>query len=326
MIKSYKYRIYPTNTQTNILNKNINSCRILYNAALEERKSYYRLFHKSLSYNKQSAELPETKEIFPEQSKTVYSQSYQNVLKRLDNAYKSFFERLKKRREQEAIEKANGIKEDKKKKKKKLGFPRFKSEDRYKSICFPQSNLNGNGVRLNSNNKLEIYGVPGEVKIKLHRSFEGNCKTVTIIRKADKYYVSLVCTDIPEEILPITENTVGIDLGIKTFVTLDNGKTYKHPKPYKTSKERLTYLNRKLSKKKFGSNNRKKFKKTLSKAHERVSNIREDFQHKLSKEIIDNNDKIIVEDLNIKSMLEAKNRKVKKSNISDAAWAVLLVN
>jgi putative transposase len=117
-----------------------------------------------------------------------------------------------------------------------------------------------------------------------------------------------------------TGKTIGIDLGINSFVTLDDSTKYYHSKSYKTSLEKLQIRQRKLSLKKLESNNRLKQKKIVIKTHEKIANIREDFQHKLANKLLKEYDKICIEDLDIKNMLKANNFKVKKSNIQDASW------
>ena len=297
---SYKYRLDLSVEQVEILQKNFNFCRFLYNSALQEKVSFYKKFQKSISYNSQSAFLPEIKQNFSEQTDSIYSQSLQQVLKRLDGAYQNFFRRAKQGETP--------------------GFPRYKSVDRMRSICFPQSDLTGFGVKLLENKSLKIYGIPGEVKVIWHRPFQGRCKQVTIVKQSGNYYIVLSCDDIPLETLPSTGKTIAIDMGIDSFVTLDDGTKFHHPRPYKTAKEKLAYLNRKLALKQRGSNNRQRVRESISRAYDRISNIREDFQHKLSKQIVTDNDVIIIEKLNIKGMLEAKGFEVNKSNIQDASW------
>ena len=125
---SYKYRLDLSAKQVEILQKNFNFCRFLYNYALQEKISFYNKYKKSISYNSQSAYLLEIKQNFPEQIATIYSQSFQSILKRFDRAYQNFFRRIK----QGEIP----------------GFPKYKSIDRMKSICFPQSDLTNFGVKL----------------------------------------------------------------------------------------------------------------------------------------------------------------------------------
>jgi putative transposase len=297
---SFKYRLDLSVEQAEALQKNFNFCRFLYNSALQEKISHYQKFKKSVSYNSQSASLREIKPYFSEQVATIYSQTLQQVLKRLDVAYQNFFRRVKQGETP--------------------GFPRYKSMDRLRSICFPQSDLTGGGVKLLENKTLKIYGIPGEVKVKWHRPFQGRCKQVTIVKQSGNYYVVLSCDDVPLEPLPATGKTIAIDLGLDSFATLDDGTKFHHPKPYKTAKEKLAYLNKKLALKQKGSNNRKKVKASLSKAYEKVNNIRNDFQHKLSKKLVIDNDVVIIEKLNIKGMLEAKGFEVSKSNIQNASW------
>ena len=298
---SYKYRIYPDQKQAEQLENTFGFCRFLYNCALEERISFYKKCGKSLSYNSQAAELPEIKKECHDQTDLIYSQTLQHVMKRLDAGYKNFFRRVK----------AGAS---------KAGFPRFKSKDRFRSIMFPQSNLNGFGVKRLENGKLKVYGIEGDVKIIWHRPLQGRCKNVTITKQSNKWFLIASCDDVPLNILPSTGKTVAIDLGLNSFITTDDGTKFHHPKPYKTSKEKLAYLNQKLALKQKGSNNRIKAKLRLAKAHEKVFNIREDFLHKMANKLITENDVIIIEKLNIKSMMEQKGHLVNKGNIQDASW------
>lgn len=297
MNRSYKYRIYPDKIQRKALDEAFSFCRNLYNCALEERISYYKTYGKSLSYEKQAGNLKHLKKEFPE-CKNIYSQTFQETLKRLDVAYKRFF-KLKK------------------------GFPRFKNKDRFRSICFPQANKNG-GIKILENKKLKIFGIPGEVKMKPHRSFQGQLKQIRIIKQNDQYYVSLSCDNVPESALQFAGKSTAIDLGLNNFITTDQNVVVKHPKPYKTAKEKLAYKQRKFSKKQKGSNNYYRLKNEIAKTHNKIHNIREDFQHKLSKKLIEENDTIVVEKLDIKNMLERKGYEVNKQNISDASWGAFI--
>lgn len=302
MQRSYKYRIYPNNSQRDALNNIFDFCRFIYNKALEKRINHYKNNNKSLSYPDQCKTLSEIVKLFPAETKTTYSQTSQQVLKQLDTAYKNFFNRIKK-----------GSKEK--------GFPRFKNKDRFRSILFPQSDSTKGGIKLSNDNKyIEVFKV-GNVKIKYHRPFQGRCKQIRITRnKLDQYFVIFSCINVPKNILPKTNKEIGIDLGINSFITTNNGISYHHPKPYKTSLEKMQFLQRKLQKCQKNSNNRIKIKKSLTKINNKIVNIREDFQYKLCNKLIKENDKIFIEDLNVKSMLESDNIQVKNSNISDAAF------
>lgn len=295
---SYKYRIYPNNIQKSELGTQFYLCKNLYNAALEEKISFYKKFGKNKNYYDQQKLLPEIKQICLEY-KNVYSQTLQATLWQVDLAFQSFFQRIKKR--------------------KTPGFPRFKGKDQLQSICFPQCNLQDGGVKLLTNTKVKISKLTGEVKVVWDRQFQGNVKQVIIKRKANKYYLILSCDNVLIKKLPKANKTTAIDLGLISFLTTDLKENIISPKPWKTAKEKLAFLQRKLSLKKKGSNNRDKAKLCLAKQHERVSNIRKDFHHKTTNKLIKENDIIYAEKLDVKAMLEG-DKNYLNSNIQDAGW------
>ena len=316
MKRTYKYRIYPNKEQCAALQSIFWFYRFLYNSALEERKAYYKKYGKLLSYNAQAAELLEVKRQFQDETAMIHSQVLQQVLKTLDTAYSNFFRQIKKG---EAA-----------------GFPRFKSETSFKSICFPQPkpDLAGGCVKKLPNNKLKVSGIPGEIKVKWHRELPGEAlaKQVRIVKSAGKYYVAISCENVPQELLAPTGKTVGIDLGLNSFIMTDGGVSFRHPKPYNTSKEKLAFLNKKLARKKRGSNNRKKMLVALQRENEHIRNIREDFQHKVAKQLVMENDVICIEKLNVKGLLakpdkpdathqEKAEERSHKNNIQDASWS-----
>lgn len=301
MNRSFKYRIYPNKAQREAFDDILYFCKDLYNSALEERISSYKRFGKSPSYFDQCGSINGLKNSFTE-AEIIRAQTLQAVLRQLDNAYQNFFRRVKSKTE-------------------KAGFPRYKSTDRFRSILFAQCNFDWGGVRFLQNDKLKVYGLPGEVKIVYHRPFEGRCKNVRLLKASgDKYYVILCCDEVPLKFLPKTGKEIGIDLGLNNFIATSENEIENHPRPYKASRKKLANLQRKFSKKQKNSNNRKKLKLQISRQFEHITNIRQDFQHKLSKKLIEENDTIIVEKLNIKGMLEAKGFEVNKSNISEASW------
>src|SRR5271166_1998457 len=263
---SYKYRLYPNKEQSAKLQSNFAFCCFLYNSALEERISFYKKYGESLSYSDQCKALPDIKIEFEKQTQSIYSQSLQQVLKRLDSSYQNFFRRVK--------QKAS-----------KAGFPRYKSFDRFNTVVFPQSDLSGGGVKL-INNKLKVFGIPGEIKVKWHRPLQGRCKQVIIKKQGDKFYLIVSCDEVPLAPLTKTGKTTALDLGLTSFITADDGTKFHHPKPYKTAKEKLAYLNRCLAAKQRGSNNRKRAKRSLARAYQKVSNIRNDFLHKVAKQLV----------------------------------------
>lgn len=301
MVIVYKYRIYPNVLQQHTLWAVFSFCRQLYNAALQERISSWKQRKISIWYKEQSFQLKLFRKEF-ETANIVYMQVLQQVLRQVDVAFKNFFRKTK-----------NGH---------KGGYPRYKKAKSFNSICFPQTQFDRghcNGLRY-KDGKLKIFGIPGLVKIKYHRPFEGRCKNVRIVREGTKWFVVLTCDDVPQKALPSTGKAIGIDLGINTFVTTSDNVHHHHPRSYMTSKETLAARQRKLATKQKGSRNYRKASKLVRETHEHLKNIRHDHQHKLANKLLEENDKIIIEKLNIVFMLEAKGFGVKNENITDASW------
>lgn len=300
---TFQYPIYPNQAQIRVLESNLRFECGLYNAALEERIRHYRHFGKGTTPTKQMAQLPEIKALFPKETSTIYAQSLQQTLRRLDHSYKAFFRRVKEGSESP-------------------GFPRFKSASRYRTVVFPQCDLaGGGGVKFVDDYHLQIFGIPGLVRIDLHRPYRGRCKQVRITRSGiGLWYVSLTCADVPVEPLAKTGRTIGIDLGLTNFITTDDGTQFHHPRPYRTAKEKLARLQQRLALKQRGSKNRRRAVSSLARASEKVANVRKDFQHRLALKLVRENDTIVHEDLNVKGMLEQKGRAVSKINVSDASW------
>ena len=296
MLKTYKYRLYPTRKQTLKLVWTLETCRILYNSALVDRRRHYEETKQGLSRIAQQKILVHDKKNLPFLNE-VHSQVLQDVLFRVEKAYKAYFRRLKDR---------NG----------KAGYPRFKSEGRYDSITYTQS-----GFKIIEPAKLALSKI-GHIKLKLHRSINGAIKTCNIKKEADKWYVcfSVEYAQVIKKRTLIRKH-IGMDLGIKSFAVLSDGKKIDSPKYLVKSEERLAKKQKQMSSKKKGSNNRKKAVVSVARAHKKVSDQRKDFQHKLSRKIIGSYDAIGAEDLRIKNMV--KNHCLSKS-INDAGWGQFL--
>jgi putative transposase len=293
MIRSYKFRIYPTRAQVRVLERALGICCELYNAALQERRDAWRINKTSITYYIQQNQLPEIKAIRPELG-MVHSQVLQDVLRRLDKAFDAFFRRVK-----------SG---------EKAGFPRFRARSRYNSLTYPQK-----GFSLRSN-KLKLSKI-GNVKIKLHRPVEGKIKTLTITRTATGKWFACFAVEVEHESLPDNQNAVGIDMGITNFATLSTGEVVDNPKFFRSEEKRLAKAQKKLSAAKKGSPERAKRRKVAAHIHERIANKRRDFAHKESRKLVNRFGVIIFENLNIRGMV--KNHRLAKS-ISDAAWNQLI--
>lgn len=267
-------------------------CRDIYNSALGQRIDIYKKTKKSISFFDQKKRLPLIKKDFPE-IKTVNSQTLQDVFNRLDKAYKAFFRRVK----------TGG----------KAGFPRFKNHNSYNSFTLTQT-----GYALEGR-YLYIKHV-GRFKLFLSRSIEGDIKTVTIRRMpTGKWFVAFSCDNVPAKQFPQTNKEVGIDVGIKSFCVDSEGGIVENPKFFRNMEKQLRRRYRKLSRRKKGSGRRYEARLLVAKAHEKVTNQRKDFLHKVSNKYISDFQTIFVEDLKIKNMV--KNRHLSKS-ISDCSWGI----
>ena len=290
MRKNFKYRLYPSNAQIVALDGQLAEACSLYNAALQERRDAYRFSHTSINYYDQANQLKEIR-ANGDLALANFSCS-QDVLRRVDKAFKAFFTRIKRGQ--------------------KPGYPRFRAASRYDSITFPSY---GDGCRLLNNGKLRVQGV-GQVKLKLHRPIEGNIKTVMVKREAGKWYAvfSVECDATPLE--PSTDQT-GLDVGLTAFATLSDGTEIENPRYYKEAQASLRRAQRKVARRKRGSNNRKKAVRELQRAHADVRNHRADFTHKVARTLVTMFGLIVIEKLSVKGLAGGMLAK----SVNDAGWS-----
>jgi putative transposase len=296
MRKTYKYKLTPTPAQAQALELVLARCRTLYNAALEQRKTWWQRGQgKSATYYQQAMELPDLKTACPEFAE-INAQVLQDVLRRLEKTFQAFFRRIQ----------AGEI----------PGYPRFQSASRYHSFTYPRYE----GGAILDGGMLSLSKI-GHFRICLHRPLEGIPKTVTISREADGWYACISCVDVPTKPLPPTRQESGIDLGLEAFATLADGMRIFHPGWYRKAERALRTAQRRVARRKQGSNRRRKAVQLLAKAHLKVKRQRADFHHKTALALVQQNDTIYRENLQVRSMV--RNHHLAKS-ISDAGWAAFL--
>jgi putative transposase len=290
MLKAYKFRLYPNEEQRIYLAKTFGCTRFIYNRMLADRiKSYEE--NKDLDIKAIKYLTPAQYKGEFEWLKEVDSLSLANAQINLDKAYKNFF------------------------RDKSIGFPKFKSK---KTNYNSYTTNNQKGTVYLENNHIKVPKLKSMIEIKQHRPFNGLIKSCTISQvPSGKYFISIL-VDTEIVMLPIIDNKIGVDLGIKEFAITSNGVFFSNPKHLKKSAKRLAKLQRDLSRKQKGSNNRKKSKIKVAKLHEKISNQRKDMLHKVSTQLINENQVIVIEDLKVSNMI--KNHKLAKS-IADVSWA-----
>ena len=285
----FRYRLYPSKTQTKILEEQLETCRGLHNWFLLYAKDYYKNTGKTISYLTMQNLLPKLKADRPELL-NVHSQVLQNIVRRIRLGYDNFFARRK-----------LGL---------KTGIPRFKKYSQYKSITYPQSGFKVEG------NKLLLSKI-GYIRIRQHREIQGQIKTLTVKRNpSGKWYACFSCM---VEAQPMEKpfEDVGIDMGLNSYAVLSDGARIENPRFYRKSEKRLAHLQRVMSRKVRGSQNWVKTKTNVVKLHEKIVNRRTDFLHKVSRKIANKYETVYVEDLKIGNMI--RNHCLAKS-ISDAGW------
>ena len=259
MMICFQYKVYLSREQEQALDVALEVCRRLYNHALAQRIDAYTHEGRTVTFAEQCRQLPLLK-AWAQPLADLYSQVAQDVLRRLDRTYQHFFRRVK-----QGLEKP--------------GFPRFKGEGRYRSLCYPQW---GSGVSLH-NGLLRLSKI-GEVAIRLHRPLQGAPKTCTLTRKADGWYACIAC-EVEAEPLPPTGREVGVDVGLENFATFsDDTPPLPNPKPLQQAQASLRKSQKRLERRtrrdKNGkllprqSHRRDKAKVLLAKAHQRVARTR----------------------------------------------------
>ncbi|MDV3243815.1 MAG: transposase [Nitrososphaerales archaeon] len=284
MLVTYRFRLYPTRTQERLMAETLQTCRRLYNSLLADRREsgvgFYQAQHSLIIRKSESRYL-----------RAVHSQVLQDVNIRLDKSLEAFFAGL-------------------------VRFPRFKRNGRYNSFTYPQRT----GFKI-IGNRLKLSKI-GSVKARLHREVIGTPKRCTVIRDVDQWFACIMVEqEEPQRPANVScKPSVGVDLGVINLVALSDGTLIDNQRFLGHSAERINALQRRISRKERGSNNREKAKSSLAKAWRKVRRQRDDFAHKLSDKLTKENQVIVFEDLKIPNMVKNHNL---ASAIMDSTWGKL---
>ena len=291
MLDVLRVRIYPNKEQETALSKSFGCCRFVWNYYLEKTNNHYKETGKRLSYCDMAKDLTQLKKL-PDYSflQEATAATLQQSLKNLESAFKNFFAHRSR-------------------------FPKFKSKHKKQSIRYPEScSIKGKGL------KLPKLGI---VKAKFPKTISGKIKSVTVSKTSTDKYFAAILFETNDLISNKTGKISGIDLGLTSLVTVFDGETYTKVDPIKPTRKYAKLLKRRqqaLSRKKKGSNNRKKQIKRVAKVHEKIANTRGDFLHKLSRQLVDENQVIVVEDLCVKGLARTKLAK----SVLDAGFGMLI--
>ena len=289
LVKALKVRVYPNKEQEELLQKTFGCTRYVYNHFLGRRISVYEESKETLTNNMCSKELTQLKKELV-WLKEVDKWALQNALRDLDDSYKRFFSGLSK-------------------------FPKFNSKKNNRKSY--RTTFTNNSIEFGTKIKLPKLG---RLKYRDKKcTIEGRILNATISQEPNgNYYCSICYTDVEEPVFVRTDKYVGIDLGLKEFAITSDGVKYNNPKYLSKSLKKLARLQKSLSRKTSGSNNRNKARVKLAKCYAHITNQRKNFLHKLSFELVHKYDVICTEDLEIANML--KNHKLARS-ISDVSWS-----
>lgn len=295
MLRNWQFRLYPNKAQETALGEMLDAYRSLYNAALQERRDAYRRCRVSVNYYDQANQLKDIRASGDPLAR-FSATAGQQVLRRLDKAFKAFFDRVKRGD--------------------KAGFPRFKSARRFNSVPFRF----GDGATLRDG-RLNLVGV-GRIKVKWHRDIPADAaiKQVVIKRDGDHWYACFAL-DLPDVETPVHDGpAVGVDLGLSALVTLSTGEKVEPPRYYRKAQAKLRRQQRRASRRKKFSRGWRKAQRQVARTHAHIANQRKDMAHKLSHRLVGEFSLIAVEDLNILGLSRSNLAK----SVHDAGWSQLL--
>ena len=291
IIKTYRRKLYRCNRKTKHLDKLLGIARNIYNHCIALDRRYYKVFGKHLSAFTIQKHITKLKQRDKKYWCILNAQAIQEIAERIDKGYKLFF-----------VERKRGNK--------KISIPEFKGKNRYRSITFKNT-----GWKI-ENNTIKIQGKT--FKFNKDREITGKIRTITVKKdKLDDWWIFISVQEEISAVLPRTGKTVGLDFGLKTFLTTSDGDKIQSPEYLRSELTKVRKLSRKLSRKVKGSSNRKRARLNIARIYKSISNKRDDWQWKIARNLVENYDVICVEDLNIKAMHKLWGRKIGDLAISE---------
>jgi putative transposase len=300
--RTYRFRLYPTPSQAARLDLWLMRCRHLYNDMLTQRIWSWQTRRVSITYYDQQNALPEIRRAFPEYAE-LPSNVLQNVARRVDIAYQRFFR--------------HGA-----------GFPKYQGFRRYNSFCLHSPS----GWKLRPGpgrmGRLSILRL-GDIPVRVHRPVAGELRTCTIVRQAGRWYACITARHVPIPELPASPAAVGVDLRVaEHFLATSDGELIDNPHPLEQALRDLARIQRTVSRRQRGSNRREDAVRQLQRAHQRVANLRREFHHRLSHDLVTRYQVIVVEDISPLFMVERAQRDPYPRNQArralDSGWGQFL--
>ncbi len=301
MLRSFRYRLSPTKAQERMLLAWFEPLRELYNAALEQRRIVWEWHRESLTEYQQFRELPDLRQVRPDLA-AIPTVVLRGVISRVDKAFANFVRRRR-------LGEPNA------------GYPRFKSVARFRSILIDDLHyLTAGKPLIVAGGKRLVLPRIGKVKFKAHRALRGIPKGLRLVLVNGRWSVSFVCADVPPGPLSRTNREVGVDLGLIHFAATSDGEIFENPRVLTAARIKLERCARRFTRRKPGSNRRRKAARLRAKQYARVANVRRENHIRVSRTLVANYDTIFVEDLTINRM--ARSRLAK--SVRDAAWGLFL--
>lgn len=302
MLKAIKIRIYPDDVQKQFISKQLGCYRKAYNLLLDYRKTEWEQNNKSIGLKELGKYLTNLKKqddyIYLNE---VHSKVLQQSMQDLNSAYNNFF---------------NGLKKGK-----LIGYPRFKTKhDNRQSCRFPVDIFNRKNYKCDKikGNRITLIKQLSNIHFKCSNKDEKYLnknqqfiRSVTLIKTCSEKYFLTILIDYQQVKFEQLDTVIGLDLGIKDFIVDSNGNRYENKHFYKNKEKKLKFLQKQLSRKQKGSNNRNKVRIKIAKISEKVTSQRNSYLHQLTSMLVNENQVICIEDLNVKGMLQ--NHKLAKS-------------